>query len=63
MTPTQTTRLTWNAQELHHHSIRSTHAQLVIAVLRDVPNPRQRLVSTFLDDLEIAHLNARHGAH
>lgn len=36
----------------------SGHAQLVVAVLRDVPYPGQRLVPALLDDLEVAHLDA-----
>ena len=37
----------------------STHAQLIVAVLRDVAHPWQRLVAALLHDLEIPHLDAR----
>jgi len=36
----------------------SAHAELIVAVLRNVPDPRQSLVARFLDDLEVAHLDA-----
>eukprot|EP00053_Salpingoeca_punica_P017751 m.171606 g.171606 ORF g.171606 m.171606 type:complete len:404 (-) comp17279_c0_seq1:208-1419(-) len=36
-------------------------ADLVVAVLRDVADPRQRLVAALLDDLEVPHLDTRHG--
>uniref|UniRef100_A0A0E9XMI6 Uncharacterized protein n=1 Tax=Anguilla anguilla TaxID=7936 RepID=A0A0E9XMI6_ANGAN len=34
-------------------------SQLVISVLSDVSNPRQGLISTFLNDLQVAHLDSR----
>ena len=34
-------------------------AQLVVAVLCDISYPRQRLVATLLDDLQIAHLHTK----
>jgi len=38
----------------------SRHAQLVVAVLRDVAHPRQRGVAALFQDLQVAHLDARH---
>lgn len=34
---------------------------VIITFLRNVPNPRQSLISTLLDNLEIADLDARYG--
>eukprot|EP00964_Phaeocystis_antarctica_P161881 scaffold135140_cov65-Phaeocystis_antarctica.AAC.1 len=39
----------------------SRHAELVVAVLRDVADPRKRLVAALLDDLEVADLDPRDG--
>ena len=36
---------------------RSSHPNLVITILSDVPNPWKGLVSAFLLDLEVSHLN------
>ena len=36
------------------------HAQLVVAVLRNVAHPRKSLVAALFDDFEVPHLNARH---
>ena len=34
--------------------------ELVVAVLRDIAHPGQRLVAALFDNLEVAHLNAAH---
>lgn len=39
----------------------SVHADLIVAILRDVANPRHGLVAALLDDLQVAHLDTRHG--
>ena len=36
-------------------------SQLVVAILCDVPHPRQRLVTRLLDDFEVTDLDARNG--
>mmetsp|Transcript_28252 Transcript_28252/g.45933 ORF Transcript_28252/g.45933 Transcript_28252/m.45933 type:complete len:319 (-) Transcript_28252:79-1035(-) len=36
------------------------HSQLVITICRNISNPRQRLVTAPLDDLQIPNLNSRH---
>lgn len=33
--------------------------QLVVTILCDVTNPRERLVTTFLDNLQITNLNTK----
>ena len=38
----------------------SCHANLVIAVLSDVPHPRQGLVPALLDNLQVAYLDSGH---
>jgi hypothetical protein len=39
------------------------HAQLVIPVLRNVPHPRKRLITGFLDDLQVANLQKNKTNH
>lgn len=41
------------------HSTASVHPDLVVASCGDVPHPGQCLVTTLLDDLEVAHLRKR----
>mmetsp|Transcript_5388 Transcript_5388/g.14181 ORF Transcript_5388/g.14181 Transcript_5388/m.14181 type:complete len:204 (-) Transcript_5388:988-1599(-) len=40
---------------------RLCRAQLVVSILGDVAHPRERLVAALLDDLQVAHLDARDG--
>lgn len=42
-------------------AVLSVHANLVVTVLRNVAHPRHRLITTLLDNLEVAHLNAGNG--
>jgi len=37
----------------------SEHSNLIVAVLGDVTYPRQRLISTLLDDLQVSDLDTR----
>mmetsp|Transcript_238 Transcript_238/g.554 ORF Transcript_238/g.554 Transcript_238/m.554 type:complete len:355 (+) Transcript_238:196-1260(+) len=42
-----------------HTRSSSCHSQLIISIGRDISNPRQRLISAPLDDLQIPHLYSR----
>ena len=35
--------------------------QLIVSILRDIADPRQRLVSRLLDNLQVSHLDSRCG--
>ena len=41
--------------------LHSRHANLIVSILRDVPDPRQCLVSALLNDLEVSDLDATDG--